>query len=180
MKKTRKSQPAAGKRAPGRPAKVDAVERQVIGARLAPQLYERLVDAAAVSGRSISAEVEHRIERSFEPSPTNPDSEHNLWPRVMAAFEAGGRLGIDPDLPVREWLKDPLQYERATLRAFEALLDAHPQPQYGRLVRVINYTRSRLDDAWLTDPARRQGLFPIPATVDDLELPPTPTEKDES
>lgn len=78
------------KRAPGRPAKVDPIERQIIGARLAPDLYKKLVAAAAANRRSISAEIEHRLQRSFEPSPTIP--EQRLFDLPMADLERIERL----------------------------------------------------------------------------------------
>src|SRR4051812_15327135 len=123
MKAAKKGRPVSRK--PGRPPKsADAVERQMVGTRLSPTTYERLVEAAAANGRSISSEVEWRIEKSLVPDQMIPNSTelNELARHVIDAFEAGGRMN-DPARPVREWIKDPLQYNRALVRAFEALLD---------------------------------------------------------
>jgi hypothetical protein len=154
MKTTKKSQPAARK--PGRPPRPeDAVERQMVGTRLSPSLYQKLVDAAAANGRSISAEMEKRVEQSFESSPTNPDSVlQDLGHRIVAAFEAGGQRAsrietkTGGELPASEWIENPSCYTEAASRALEVLADEHPRPAYGQCLRIIYALRARLDRAW--------------------------------
>jgi hypothetical protein len=147
MKTPKKAPPAARKI--GRPARPeDAVERQMVGTRLSPALHEKLVNAAAANGRSVSAEMEKRIEQSFEAGPPGPDDVlQTLGRHVMAAFEAGGRLG-NPELPASEWMKNSLSYNRAVVRGFEAMLDKHPKPVYGDAIQLIYAIYMRLEQPW--------------------------------
>src|SRR5215831_11641181 len=133
MKAAKAQPPAPRKR--GRPAKFN-VRRPTIAARLQPAIYQKVVDAAAANRNSISTEIERRIEKSFEDR-MNPDGElRDLAVHVISAFEAGGRLE-NPELPVKRWIKDPLNYNRAMLGAFEALMARHPHPRYTDLIKLI-------------------------------------------
>ena len=82
------------------PAKFNEV-RPTIGARLQPETYEKVIAAASENRVSISGEIERRVEESFETSV--PPDLRDLGLRVMAAFEAGGRLE-DPEAPVEQWI----------------------------------------------------------------------------
>jgi hypothetical protein len=145
MKAAKPQLPAPRKR--GRPAKFN-VRRPTIAARLQPAIYQRVVDAAAANRNSISTEIERRIEKSFEDQ-MNPDGElHDLAVRVITAFEAGGRLE-DPDRPVKQWINEPLNYNRAMLGAFEALMARHPHPRYTDLIKLIYSISKRLKAVWL-------------------------------
>ena len=69
------------------------VTANIIGARLAPGLYQALVNASAANRSSISAEVERRLERSFKRDPAHMDDAlQELGRHILASFEAGGRL----------------------------------------------------------------------------------------
>lgn len=205
MKTTKKSQHAAPKI--GRPPRPEsAVERQMVGTRLSPALYQKLVAAAASNGRSISAEMERRVEQSFEAGPPDPDDVlQTLGRRVMAAFEAGGQRASrlmeaqasgQREIPAHQWMKDPSSYTEAASRALETLVDWHPKPLYGQCLLMIYALRARADRAWLAllndaedeeerrkmiehaDAIARQ-LTPPPSLLDPLPPPPT-KEKDES
>ena len=55
------------RRRPGRPAKHPPGERRLtLTFRVREPTHEKLKQAAASAGRSISEEIEHRVERSFE------------------------------------------------------------------------------------------------------------------
>jgi hypothetical protein len=150
MKTTKKSRPSA-KRKPGRPVNPATVERQVIGARLHPDIYKKLVDAAAANRNSISIEVERRIEHSFEPNATNPDSElHALAVHIVTAFEAGARLAItNREQPPKDWLKDSEAFNRGVIRAVEAMMDKHPAPRWADFLLLIVAIRDRLAAIWM-------------------------------
>lgn len=140
MKATKKSKPETR----GRPAKF-VEKRPTIGARLQPAIYQQVIEAAAANRCSISMEIERRIEKSFERNPLSPDDElHDLAVRVIAAFEAGGRLE-NPQAPVGQWINDPLHYDRAVIAAFEALMARHPNPRYIDLLKLIYAVSKRLE-----------------------------------
>ena len=148
----------------------------MVGTRLSPELYQMLVEAAATNGRSISAEMEKRIEKSFGSSVHSNRELRDLARHVIAAFEAGGRLE-DPEAPVERWIKDPLQYNRAVIRAFEALLDKHPQPRFIDLLKIIYAVKTRLEQVWLTaeKDETTEGL-----RLPGLDYPPQPKRRDET
>ena len=141
MKATKKSKPETR----GRPAKF-VEKRPTIGARLQPAIYQQVIEAAEANRCSISMEIERRIEKSFTQNlPLSPDHElHDLAVRVLAAFEAGGRLE-NPGRPVKEWIADPLSYDRAVIAAFEALMAGHPNPRYIDLLKLIYAVSKRLE-----------------------------------
>ena len=146
MKDAKKSTAGAPRRR--RPPKYGG-DRQIIGARLAPGLYQALVNASAANRTSISAEVERRLERSFKRDPAHmEDALQELGRHILASFEAGGRLE-NPELPAKEWMKNSVSYNRAIMRAFEAMLDKHPKPIYGEALQLICAIRARLEQAWL-------------------------------
>ena len=124
-------------------------DRQIIGARLAPGLYQALVNASAANRTSMSAEIERRLERSFKRDPAHMDDAlQELGRHILASFEAGGRLE-NPELPAKEWMKNSASYNRAIVRGFEAMLDKHPKPVYVDALQLIGAIRARLEQAWL-------------------------------
>jgi hypothetical protein len=111
-------------------------------------LNDPCIDAAAANRKSISTEIERRIEKSFEDR-MNPDGElHDLAVRVITAFEAGGRLE-DPERPVKQWIDEPLNCNRSMLGAFEALMARHPDPRCTDLIKLIYSISKRLEAVWL-------------------------------
>jgi hypothetical protein len=152
MKTTKKSQPTARKI--GRPPRPeDAVERQMVGTRLSPSLYEQLVAAAASNGRSISAEMEKRVEQSFETEPAKPGND--LMRRMVDAFEA---RWMD-DRPAEQWMKDGVAYDGSVIRVFEVLLARHPDPGVEHFTILLHAIRSRLEGRLLAvDPDGDRGL----------------------
>lgn len=135
MKAAKKNNSALRK--PGRPSKPEnAVERQMVGTRLSPTLYEKLVNAAAENGRSISAEMEKRVESSFDYEATRAGIGH----RLMEAFEAPWME------PPEEWIKDPLAYQAGIIRALEVMLAWHPAPSLELYTLLLVGFRARLEE----------------------------------
>ncbi len=54
------------KRKPGRPAKFTGVKRQNFSFRLTEEMRQRLIDSATASGRSLSEEIEFRLNRDLQ------------------------------------------------------------------------------------------------------------------
>ena len=140
MKAARKSKPTAPRR--GRPARFGG-DRQIVGARLPPETYQRLVEASAANRTSISAEIEKRIERSFEDDATNPGNK--LVRLAMKAFE-GAWQWKSPD---EDWMGDPLGYDGGVIRACEVLLAQHPKPDFDSFFLLLLAFRSRLEERLL-------------------------------
>jgi hypothetical protein len=203
MKDAKKSKALAPKR--GRPSKFGD-DRQIVGARLPADLYQKLVEASAANRTSLSAEIERRVAQSFEADPatdpaTSDDVVQDLFRHVMAAFKEGGRresrnrsMDGKRELPEAEWIEDHLSYTEAAARAVEALADEHPKPLYGQCLRMIYVFRARLDRGWQRllldlsiEDARAEkkrarelveSMAPAPSLLDPLYHP--PIEKDES
>ena len=172
MKAAKKSKPETPKR--GRPAKFG--ERQIVGARLAPETYQQLVAAAAVNHTSISAEIERRIEKSFEDNPAKPDND--LMHRVMEAF---GARWIDIR-PAEEWMKDPTAYSNGVIRAFEVMLAHHPEPNFVSFFLILVAVRSRLAERLLTARPDEDQILPaldLPGLRPRAPKPDTKEKKDE-
>jgi hypothetical protein len=124
MKKDSKK---SARRAPGRPASLEPVERTMVATRLDPGIYRQLVAAAEANRNSLSAEAERRIEKSFGPTQVSSFYE-SYGALVMTAFDMGGRLAAGPERPLEEWIKDPAICERAVSLAIQALLSWLPKP----------------------------------------------------
>lgn len=119
-------QGAKGKRRRGRPAKFTE-PRTSLSFRLQRHLYDQVKAASAKTGRSISEELERRIERSFaEEDALGGRRVADLMRLLMVHFHAGGdsaaqAKGITPRRP-EKWMGDPDCYRAGALSAIVALL----------------------------------------------------------
>ena len=67
------------------------------------------------------------------------------------SFEAGLRFG-NPDRPIKELLKDGFAFDRGIIRAFEALLGAHPEPRWAYILHLMTETHGVLEELWRAAP----------------------------
>jgi hypothetical protein len=121
----------------GRPAlPPDAGKRHPLGIRTTRQLKDLLENAANSSGRSVAAEIEHRLERSFAPpDPLLPPDLRRDALYIAATFAAAGP---DPEHPESQWRQNPDRYDSAMIRVIEALWRDHPEPRLARFRNLLN------------------------------------------
>lgn len=106
-------------------------ERVPVSFRVTPDLKARLNRVAEESGRSISLEMEMRLQQSFEKEARlgGPDLA-NLAMLMLAAFSHAGaqyaRANENPDSPKR-WLQDPAAYGAAVAAVLRALIIGDPE-----------------------------------------------------
>jgi hypothetical protein len=96
----------------GRPTVAAAPnERASLGLRVTAEAKSRIEEAAIRSGRSISQEVELRVERSFTDDVAFTSESMRLWSYLAAReFAQSGRLaarGLALDDPDATWMQDP-------------------------------------------------------------------------
>jgi hypothetical protein len=103
------------KRRPGRPTVAGKEgEKSVLGIRATATMKRRLQEAADVSGRSLSAEAEYRLERSFSVEDALSGPARPVLLHLISAF--GGES--DP--------RDPEGYRESMMRAVAAMTDRFP------------------------------------------------------
>jgi hypothetical protein len=167
MKSARKTKPAPQR---GRPPRFGG-DRQIVGARLPPETYQRLIDASVANRTSLSAEIEVRLARSFEDDPAKPGND--LMHRAMEAFEGAW---LSPTPADEDWMKDPLAYHGGMIRAFEALLAQHPDPRFEWFLLLLTAVRSRLEERLLAiDP---DGDRKLPGVDWETRRAPKPDTKE--
>lgn len=149
-----------GKRRSGRPTTAPREgEKATLGIRAAPELKQRLLEAAKVNDRSLSAEAEIRLEQSFR-----------AYDAMASAF--GGREGLNAALmlfsPFRfvgerraaelgvegDWMQDPECYILALYSMLRGLYEATPGPWDGERLKItsdtalLNAQRRRVPSAY--------------------------------
>jgi hypothetical protein len=96
------------KRTRGRPAlPPDAGKRYPLAIRTTRELKERIERASRVSGRSVTQEIEHRLERTFEDDASLGGPETAIWFRTLAEEAAAAARG-------QPWLTSLTSYRRVT------------------------------------------------------------------
>jgi hypothetical protein len=114
----------------GRPPKTAGeAKRAQFGTRLRPSLKAALDAAAGENGRSLSEEIEARLEQSFALEELL-GSQEALFPAV--AFALAGKTAAAVSTvagePVPNWLNDQHCYEEAGLGLVETFWLQHPPP----------------------------------------------------
>src|SRR5262245_6823490 len=89
-------------------------EKAALGIRATPSLKRRLQEASEATGRSLSAEAEFRLERSFAVEDALAGPMRPVLLHLVSAFGAEG----DPH--------DPASYRAGMIRAVAALADRFP------------------------------------------------------
>jgi hypothetical protein len=118
---------AANRRPRGRPRVQDAArKRNNVTIRMRDGLKSKVEQSAVAQQRSISEEIETRLERSFEQEDHVGGSEMQaIISRVTAAFLHGGRLGAisrgHPEWGPDRWMQDELARKVAIAAAVDEL-----------------------------------------------------------
>jgi hypothetical protein len=119
--------------------------------RTRDDLRGQLEKASAATGRSISEEVEYRLNRSFTYDDAFGSQEMRHIAVLMAAsFLSAGNLSSSK--PIAEWIKDPDVFRRAMFGTVYALLGAIPNVTDEDIALEIDALKSRL----LTNIANRR------------------------
>jgi hypothetical protein len=123
---------SAARRPRGRPKVSDAIrKRNNVTTRMRDDLKSRIEQSADAQERSISEEIEARLQRSFaEDARLGVPALVELMDRVTAAFLRGGQAGAmacgHPEQPPAEWMNDLFCYRAAVYSAIDALAAAQP------------------------------------------------------
>lgn len=114
--------------------------------RVRAELDAALNAASAKSGRSVSEEIERRLERSFEVEDFITAAlggpalrSHAL--SMLAAFASGGER-VANGRPAEEWLKDPECYRSAVISAAASLIEPISKPEDKELVMLALISRA--------------------------------------
>lgn len=130
----------------GRPIERDQAKRAAVALRTTPAIKGRLQSAADTRGRSITQEVEHRIERSFETDDLF-GGQHNVRLLVLLAAE----IRRAEHATGKAWNDDTATHAAAAKLVAEAMDRAGPPPE--------NFARSHeLVAQYLDKKARRDEL----------------------
>ena len=121
--------------------------------RIRPHLDELLLAAAAKAGRSVSEEIEYRLDRSFYEDALPARMAETMAPLVEQAAKAGGEAALkvhlafsrpetwaerierltDPDARIRKSLESDFEYAKQggkglLRKLFDAFVDVHGRP----------------------------------------------------
>jgi hypothetical protein len=112
-------------------------ERVHAGLRVTPDLRRRIGRAAAKSGRSLSQEMEFRLERSLAVDTAFGSTEmHDMALRMSSAFAiAGESRAVEKGLT--HWIDDPDCYRSAMFSVFAALIRNAPEGDEEAIARAI-------------------------------------------
>jgi hypothetical protein len=122
----------------------EAGERVHAGLRVTPDLKGRIERAAAKSGRSLSQEMEFRIERSLSLDAAFGSGEmHDMALKMATAFAvAGDSRAVEKG--IGSWLDDADCYRSAMFSVFNALIRGAPQGDEEQTARAIEALKSSL------------------------------------
>jgi hypothetical protein len=145
------------KRGRGRPPKADEeVKRHALGVRTTRYLKERLEAAAAMTGRSLAQEVEHRLEQSFRSDP-HIGLPLDLLRNMIEAAEV--RTG-------QQWTDDYMTWV-AVKKASELVLSMHrPEPPNRAAINEAEVEFVRQAERWKSDPIMGERLVDGTSTFD--------------
>jgi hypothetical protein len=138
----------------GRPTKPPlSGERIPIGLRVTPEMKTQLDTAAKQNGRSLSQEVEIRLERSFDRQKLLPEvltltyreELSGLLMLLGVAMDEVGRLHINTTrrgdkVPDIHWTDEPKAFDQAVQAAIMILKAARPSPGAGKPQNTSNHT----------------------------------------
>lgn len=135
------------KRGPGRPPKRGEPKRAPFQTRIRESLRDRLEAAADANGRSLSEEIEQRLEDSFDRLDKPFGGPAGLRVAIMLSASylfTGGQLATangHPDWTPDEWMADPGCFESALAALVRSVWTHHPEPvtreDYYRFVECL-------------------------------------------
>lgn len=111
--------------------------------RVRGPLDEQLRKSADNSGRSVSEEIEYRLERSFaEDNAFGGGPVKQMALRMAVAFETGGRAAAaasgHPGWTSAEWILDPGCYRTAVFAVIETLLKVYPGANLTDILQLVD------------------------------------------
>jgi hypothetical protein len=123
------------KRRPGRPPKQGELKRAPFQTRMRGSLRQRLEESATANGRSLSEEIEIRLEASYD-SPIESlfggRAGFTMANWLYASFKFAGdqlaRIHDHPEWTPDQWLFDRGCFEGALMALVEAVWVRHPEP----------------------------------------------------
>jgi hypothetical protein len=138
----------------GRPALPEAERRsRNLTFRSRRNLRKKLQEAAAANGRSVSEEIEWRLDRSFDHDEIFGGAEiRDIALTIAARFRDGGNLTASlsdkPRRSVATWIKDPHCFRGAFVAVLDGLLQRFPnrnldETTYASIMEMINAFKTR-------------------------------------
>jgi hypothetical protein len=120
----------------------------VFSTRIRPDLRKRLEQAAKLSGRSLSQEVEHRLRRSFIEDDKIADAfgDRRTY-RLMRMMADAIHMSNDKEDP-EAWLKDPVTFVKAIASATDILESIRPGHVTGKQYADVMMRRSAGASLW--------------------------------
>ncbi|WP_377830061.1 hypothetical protein ACFKHW_12920 [Bradyrhizobium lupini] len=111
--------------------------------RVRDQLDGQLVQAASNSGRSVSEEIEYRLERSFgEDAAYAGGVIKDMAMRMAVAFQTAGKANAaangHPEWTSAEWILDTGCYRAAAFAVLDTLLRAYPGNDLSEILMVVD------------------------------------------
>jgi TraY domain-containing protein len=125
----------------GRPTKAPTPgERNHLGLRVTAELKQRLEQAAERAGRSLSQDVEMRLERSFDfDAALGGNRLSKIIKAIAQAMKmAGEEAAEDAKIPVATWLSHPYPFDQAVKAALTLLECIRPPGDAAPPVRVVS------------------------------------------
>ena len=119
-------------------------ERVHAGLRVTPELKGRIERAAQKSGRSLSQEMEFRIERSLSLDAAFGSGEmHDMALKMATAFAIAGESRA-VEKGISHWLDDVDCYRSAMFSVFNTLIRCAPNGDEEAIARAIEALKSSL------------------------------------
>ena len=113
-------------------------ERVHAGLRVTPDLRRRIGRAAAKSGRSLSQEMEFRLERSLAVDTAFGSTEmHDMALRMSSAFAIAGEARAVEKNIGPNWINDADAYRSAMFSVFAALIRNAPEGDEEAIARAV-------------------------------------------
>lgn len=111
--------------------------------RVRGALDDQLLKSATNSGRSVSEEIEHRLERSFsEDAAFGGGAVKHMAIRMAVAFDHAGRAAAaaagHPDWTAEEWVLDENSYRTAVFGVISSLLKSYPGSDLTRVLQIAD------------------------------------------
>jgi hypothetical protein len=130
----RMEQQPPAKRRPGRPPKQGEIKRAFFQTRIRESLKQRLEEDAAKQGRSLSEEIELRLEASYDriESRFGGAAGLNMAIILYSSFQFAGTQEAasqgHPEWTADQWLADPECFEEALMTQIDSAWAHHPRP----------------------------------------------------
>jgi hypothetical protein len=149
------------------PTKGEEAKRRIITMRVTNAAYDRIAAAAEASGRSVSQEIESRLELSFQEERIMGGGSTALLAKLIA-----GTIGLIEVETGREWTSDRMTWEAANAAVQRIVSWFQPNMDFDIWDRHRETMFQFMDAVWRVDEARReieglQTAYPNPDFMPD-------------